>query len=193
MKKARRHHTKWLRPLVSVWFQVLFHPVVHGTFHLSFTVLVHYRSLRSIQPYQMVLVDSDRITHVPPYSGYCQVYKSFQIQGYHLLWPSFPTCSSIIYKSTLQSYNPRIAETILVWAIFPFRSPLLGKSLLFSLPPGTQMFQFSGFALCNTSSTYQVTPFGNLRINLYLPIPAAYRSLSRPSSPLRAQAFTVCP
>ena len=43
MQKARRHPTKGLRPLVSVWFQVLFHPVIHGTFHLSFTVLVHYR------------------------------------------------------------------------------------------------------------------------------------------------------
>ena len=37
-----------LRPLVSARFQVLFHPVIHGTFHLSLTVLVHYRSLRSI-------------------------------------------------------------------------------------------------------------------------------------------------
>ena len=116
MQKARRHHY-WLRPLVSIRFQDLFHSVIHGAFHLSLTVLVHYRSLRSIQPYQMVLVDSDRITHVPPYSGYCQVYKLFQIQGYHLLWPNFPICSSIIHKSTLQSYNPKIAETILVWAV----------------------------------------------------------------------------
>ena len=47
MQKARRH-PKGLRPLVSVWFQDLFHSVIHGTFHLSLTVLVHYRSLRSI-------------------------------------------------------------------------------------------------------------------------------------------------
>ncbi len=47
MQKARRH-PKGLRPLVSVWFQDLFHSVVHGSFHLSLTVLVHYRSLRSI-------------------------------------------------------------------------------------------------------------------------------------------------
>ena len=47
MQKARRH-PKGLRPLVSVWFQVLFHSVIHGSFHLSLTVLVHYRSLRSI-------------------------------------------------------------------------------------------------------------------------------------------------
>ena len=48
MQKARRHSTRPLRPLVSVWFQVLFHSLIQGSFHLSLTVLVHYRSLRSI-------------------------------------------------------------------------------------------------------------------------------------------------
>jgi hypothetical protein len=48
MQKARRHPTKGLRPLVGVWFQDLFHSLVQGSFHLSLTVLVHYRSLRSI-------------------------------------------------------------------------------------------------------------------------------------------------
>ena len=43
------------------------------------------------------------------------------------------------------------------------------------------------------SSTYRVTPFGNLRIKGYLHLPAAYRSLSRPSSPLRAKASTIRP
>jgi hypothetical protein len=47
MQKARRH-PEGLRPLVGVWFQDLFHSVIHGSFHLSLTVLVHYRSLRSI-------------------------------------------------------------------------------------------------------------------------------------------------
>ena len=47
MQKARRH-PKGLRPLVSVWFQDLFHSLIQGSFHLSLTVLVHYRSLRSI-------------------------------------------------------------------------------------------------------------------------------------------------
>ena len=36
------------------------------------------------------------------------------------------------------------------------------------------------------SSTYRVDPFGNLRFNGYLHLNGAYRSLSRPSSPLRA-------
>ena len=47
MQKARRH-TFVLRPLVGTWFQELFHSSVRGAFHLSFTVLVHYRSLGSI-------------------------------------------------------------------------------------------------------------------------------------------------
>ena len=47
MQKARRH-PNGLRPLVSVWFQDLFHSLIQGTFHLSLTVLVHYRSCRSI-------------------------------------------------------------------------------------------------------------------------------------------------
>lgn len=33
-----------LRLLVGIWFQVLFHSPSGGTFHLSLTVLVHYRS-----------------------------------------------------------------------------------------------------------------------------------------------------
>ena len=39
MQKARRHHTKWLRPLVGAWFQVLFHSPNRGAFHRSLTVL----------------------------------------------------------------------------------------------------------------------------------------------------------
>ena len=35
-------------PLVGVRFQELFHSPARGTFHLSLTVLVHYRSLTSI-------------------------------------------------------------------------------------------------------------------------------------------------
>ena len=48
MQKARRHCIKQLRPLVGVWFQELFHSSYRSAFHLSLTVLVHYRSLESI-------------------------------------------------------------------------------------------------------------------------------------------------
>ena len=38
-----------------------------------------------------------------------------------------------------------------------------------------------------------VSPFGYPRINAYSRLPAAFRSVSRPSSPLIAKAFTKCP
>ena len=42
-------------------------------------------------------------------------------------------------------------------------------------------------------SGYRVVPFGNPRIKGHLHLPAAYRSLSRPSSPPRAKASAMCP
>ena len=48
MQKARRHCMKQLRPLVGARFQDLFHSPARGSFHLSFTVLVRYRSHGSI-------------------------------------------------------------------------------------------------------------------------------------------------
>ena len=43
-----------------------------------------------------------------------------------------------------------------------------------------------GFLCC------RVSPFGNLRIDAYVPLPGAYRSLSRPSSAPDAKAFPLC-
>ena len=40
--------------------------------------------------------------------------------------------------------------------------------------------------------TVRVSPFGNLWVEAYLQLPAAYRSLSRPSSAPDAKAFTLC-
>ena len=56
------------------------------------------------------------------------------------------------------------------------------------------MFQFPGYA---SSKGYPqkgwVAPFGNPRITALLQLPVAYRSFTRPSSPLHAKASTVCP
>ena len=61
-----------------------------------------------------------------------------------------------------------------------------GYHCLFSLPPGTKMFQFPGFAPSHDGgrpSTCRVAPFGYSRIKSCLQIPATFRSLPRPSSP----------
>ena len=76
----------------------------------------------------MVPPCSDRISRVPPYS---RIQQPGHIRGYHPLWPDFPDRSA---------YNCRTT------GLFRVRSPLLAESLLMSVPPGTEMFQFPGFA-----------------------------------------------
>ena len=90
--------------------------------------------------------------------------------------------------TTLWSYYPVPALLQERFGLFPGRSPLLGESLLFSLPGGTKMFQFPPFASLhlgsdNYPSGNWVVPFGNLRVKGHLHLTGAYRSLSRPSSP----------
>ena len=58
-------------------------------------------------------------------------------------------------------------------------------------------FQFARFAfyiyLFNIKCRKRrVSPFGNPRIKVYSQLPRAYRSVSRPSSPLDAKASTKC-
>ncbi len=128
----------------------------------------------------MVPPCSDRISRVPPYS---RILKHLRIRGYHPLWPNFPECFAYLLRTT---------------GLFRVRSPLLAESLLMSVPPGTEMFQFPGFA----SSTYVfserypcgwVAPFGYPRINACSRLPVAFRSVPRPSSPPGAKASTECP
>ncbi len=45
--------------------------------------------------------------------------------------------------------------------------------------------------MADRSLSCRVSPFRDLRINVYLPLPAAFRSLSRLSSALSAKASTL--
>ena len=196
MQKARRHSNKLkLRPFVSERFQVLFHSSVRGSFHLSLTVLVHYRSLSSIQPYQMVLADSHKISRVPCYSGYCQDYKFLRVRDYHSLWYNFPEVSTSNIKSILQSYNPTAAETTMVWAIPRSIATTQGITIVF-FSSGYLDVSVLRVSFLNKFriTSLQLAGLSHSEIyglNGYLHLPVAYRSLSRPSSPLRAKAFTV--
>ena len=52
-------------------------------------------------------------------------------------------------------------------------------------------FSSAGSLLSQVPLARRVPPFGHPRINGHLRLPAAFRSLSRPSSPLRAKASSV--
>ena len=103
------------------------------------------------------------------------------VPGCHRLWRAVPDASG---SSPLATGLVRV------------RSPLLTESLLLSFPPATEMFQFAGFAACGYGFTtgYRtkrwVAPFGDPRINGRSPLPSAFRSVPRPSSPLGAKAST---
>ena len=106
----------------------------------------------------------------------------FHVPGYHRLRPAFPG---------------RSARTCTTFGLIPVRSSLLGESRLISFPRGTEIFQFSRFALRTYVFSTQypcgwVSPFGHRRINACCQLPDAFRRLPRPSSPLTAKASTVC-
>ena len=101
---------------------------------------------------------------------------TFRVRGYHPLRPPFPERSTKSKAITCR--------------LFQFRSPLLSESRLISLPPATEMFQFTGFALSclyiqqEVTLAGRVSPFGYLRINARLPAP---RSFSQ-----AATSFVAC-
>ena len=59
------------------------------------------------------------------------LFLSFRIRDCHPLWSHFPESFANKRKGT---------------GLVPVRSPLLRESRLMSFPPGTEMFQFPGFA-----------------------------------------------
>ena len=85
--------------------------------------------------------------------------------------------------------------------LFRVRSPLLTESRLISLPPGTEMLHFPGFASLpygfrERYRTFRAVGLPHSGIHGSTParrLPVAYRSLPRPSSPPAAEASTVRP
>ena len=98
----------------------------------------------------MVLVDSHGISRVPRYSGTCRESTNCRLRGSHPLWPIVPDRSTkmlVAHSPALRpdrSYNPTVQAR---WfGLIRVRSPLLAESLLFSLPPGTEMVHFPGLS-----------------------------------------------
>ena len=84
------------------------------------------------------------------------------------------------------------------FGLFRVRSPLLTESILFIFLRILRCFTSPRVALpvlciqtgMTPNDRCRVSPFGNLRIKACVPLPEAYRSLLRPSSPDDAKAFT---
>lgn len=69
----------------------------------------------------------------------------FRLRDSHPVPSAFPC--RFDYSAELPSAAPLPRTNFFVWfGLFPFRSPLLRESLLFSFPRGTEMFHFPRFA-----------------------------------------------
>jgi hypothetical protein len=118
-----------LRPFVSLRFQVLFHSPHRGAFHLSLTVLVHYRSqsvfsLGEWSPQIPTGLHGSGGTQVPggslPAFAYGTITLFGRLSHTILLAGRFVT-------SICQVLQPRWGKPQR-FGLFPVRSPLLGES-----------------------------------------------------------------
>jgi hypothetical protein len=117
-----------LRLLVGIRFQVSFTPLsgVLFTFPSRYWFTIGHQGVFRLggwSPHVQTGFHVSRLTH-----GSTQ---TLRIRGCHPLRPDFPVRSAYPMSTT---------------GLFRFRSPLLTESRLMSVPPGTEMFQFPGFA-----------------------------------------------
>ena len=120
----------------------------------------------------------------------------FRIQDYHPLWSAFPHRSAIHLKAFASPQPRRINPSVC-----PLPRSLAttgGISVDFSSSPYLDVSVQAVPHVHLFDSTHadrvllcRVSPFGHLRIKAYVQLPAAYRSLSRPSSALDAKAFPL--
>ena len=140
---------------------------------------------------------SHGVSRVPRYSGSSLPVSAFAY-GILTLYDWLSHAIRLTSSGHDASPNPGKPEGLPVWppprslattsgiSVDVFSSPYLDVSV--QAVPFLRLFdstQDDRVLLC------RVSPFGNLRIDAYLPLPVAYRSLSRPSSAPDAKAFPL--
>ena len=143
----------------------------------------------------MVPPASYRVSRVPWYSGSCRCLP-FSSTGLSPALAGFPKTIPLTFSSLMQSTTPQDESHGL--GFFPFARRYLGNRCFFlflwvlrcfssprSLPYVMNWRMGDRGLLC------RVSPFRHLRVNGYLLLTAAYRSLSRLSSAPSARASTL--
>jgi hypothetical protein len=140
MQKVRRHplllRAIGLRPLVSIWFQVLLTQLIAVLFIVQSPYLftIGHRGIFSLGRWSARIharFHESRATLVRLSTGTCR----FRRRDYHPLWCDFPDTSATDGFVTPQgARNPRTNPGL---GYFRFRSPLLTESMSFSFPLGT--------------------------------------------------------
>ena len=144
----------------------------------------------------MVPPVSHRVSRVRRYSGYSLLgllfaYRALTLCGrpsqtFRLSNSSRDDCPQPRRINPTVWPLPRSLATTSGISVDVFSSSYLDVSVQ-TVPPA-----YLFYSVCSsTVLPYWVAPFGNLRINVYLQLPEAYRSLSRPSSAPDAKAFPL--
>ena len=144
----------------------------------------------------MVPPVSHGVSRVPRYSGSSLLNIAFRLRGSHPLRQAFPDLSANFVsrddRPQPRRINPpvwplpRSLATTCGISVDVFSSPYLDVSVQ-AVP---HVHLFDSMHVTQILSVW-VAPFGNPRINGYLLLPVAYRSLSRPSSAPDAKAFPL--
>ena len=141
----------------------------------------------------MVLVDSDRIPRVPPYSGAVSSFFTISATGLSPCLAGLPSPfaynASLLFPDSPTTPDPKIGL-----GSSPFARRYLGNHSYFLFLQVLRCFSSLSLASlqlsvhCRISGLYPgwVPPFGHRRIVACLLLPVAFRCLLRPSSPLCA-------
>ena len=120
----------------------------------------------------------------------------FRLRGFHPLWPAFPMPFSYPPGHLLRSITPECTHPGL--GSFHFARRYFGNRCFFLFLRLLRCFSSPGslpyvmdWRMDDWGLLSRVSPFRYLRINGYLLLPEAFRSLSRPSSALSAKASTL--
>ena len=144
----------------------------------------------------MVPPTSHKVSRVSWYFGYCLSlfvfpYGAFTLSGRLSQYRSGNSEYNLLQSLTLQCTHRSLGS-------FPFARRYSGNRCFFLFLRLLRCFSSPGsppyvmdWRMDDTSSSYRVSPFRHLRIKDYLHLPAAFRSLSRPSSALSAKASTL--
>jgi hypothetical protein len=144
----------------------------------------------------MVPAVSDRVSPAPPYSGYSYLNNHY-LYGTITLYGRPSQIVLILIISDVGVLQPHTSRNWCGLGCSAFARHYLRNHYCFLFLRVLRCFSSPGSPHARKrgtkSSIWWVAPFGYLRIAVYLQLPVAFRSLSRPSSPLRAKAFPIRP
>ena len=144
----------------------------------------------------MVPPISHKVPRVSWYSGSCRCLP-LSNTGLSPSPAGFPKTILLAFSSLLQSMTPECSHPGL--GSFPFARRYSENRCFFLFLRLLRCFSSPGslpyvmdWRMDDRGLLCRVSPFGYLRVNGYLLLTAAFRSLSRPSSALSAKASTLC-